>query len=374
MAGITPPATLSVVPVLKNESRTTSLASLDWHSSNFVDEEESAAQPSSNVLQVSRLAAMSMSVIPPPPPAANSSFHMQFFGPTLQCSIANSSQAPIFDYYAQSLAKTNTSSYLTATKKLYESGELQWGEGGPPAHSAPLMSVFSAFSPYSGALGWLRWGGAIDYSRDDYNDWLADLPNGTYDGQRLGEWDSTSPNLTTQQLWVQTTDSNMVCIMGNASFDVDFEFVDAALTVAEYSISMFEPFWMPISGEDIVDEVPVNWTSLPEDYWNPVKSYMGLYLAWSSILNGNVTTSLTDTDDGNNPGQTFFDGNVTIFDYSSGILEHGLSACDEIVHNYVSPTSLLTYVHLPLRESNCKSVLKIIPPTCLNPDRNVDSL
>ncbi|MCJ1265013.1 hypothetical protein MMC22_004888 [Lobaria immixta] len=97
--------------------------------------------------------------------------------------------------------------------------------------------------------------------------------------------------------------------MGNASFDVGYEFVNAAPTVAEYSISMFEPFWMPESGYDLQSISPDN-NAVP-NYWNPFKSYMAIYLALSSLLNGN--------------------------DDSSKVLQHGLSACDEFVHGYVSP-------------------------------------
>ena len=345
LAGITPPATLSVVPGFNNESRPLSLASLDWNSSKFFDEEDSIAQPNSDVLQIATLAAQSMAIIPPAPPAANSSFHIEFYGPTLQCNIANSSQQPNFDYYTKALAN---SSLLAATKDLYESGKLRWGDDGPPGLTAPLMSIYSAFSPYAGQQGWLYGSnpsgdGSYDYSPDAFNNWIAEIPPGSVSGVALPEWTSDSAEFTTQQLWIQTSDKGLVCIMGNASFDVDFEFIDAALTVAEYSISMFEPFWMPLYGNQLFDIVPADMANLPDSFWNPSKSYMAVYLALSSLLNGNVSTTLTNSFDQNwfDAAETLFDGNVTIYDGSSKILQYGLSACDEFVHNFVSSPSFL---------------------------------
>lgn len=343
LAGITPPATLSVVAGFNNESSPSSLASLDWNSSNFFDEEDSIAQPSSGVLQIATLAAQSMAIIPPEPPAANSSFHMKFNGPTMQCNIANSSQQPNFDYYAKALAN---SSLLAATKALYKSGNLTWGADGPPGQIAPLMEVYSAFSPFAGQQGWLYGSnpssdGSYDYATDAYNNWIAEVPPGSVSGVALPEWDSENDEFAAQQLWIQTSDQGLVCIMGNASFDVDFEFVDAALTVAEYSISMFEPFWMPLYGSQLSQLLPANLTLLPDNSWNPSKSYMAVYLALSSLLNGNVSTTLTNSFDQNwfDAAQTSFDGNVTIYDGSSKILQYGLSACDDFVQNFVSSPS-----------------------------------
>lgn len=321
---------------------------MDWYSSKFFDEEASIAQPSSDVLQIATLAAQSMAIIPPAPPAANSSFHIQFYGPTFQCDTANSSQQSNFDYYTNALAN---SSLLAATKGLYESGKLRWGDNGPPSSAAPLMSVYSAFSPYAGQQGWLDGSnpsddGSYDYSPDAFNNWIAEIPPGSVSGVALPEWNSDSA-FTTQQLWIQTSDKGLVCIMGNASFDVDFEFVDAALTVAEYSISVFEPFWMPLYGDRLAEIVPADLTTSSdywaEDFWNPSKSYMAVYLALSSLLNGNVSTTLTNSFDENwfDAAETSFDGNVTIYDGSSKILQYGLSACDEYVHNFVSSPSFL---------------------------------
>lgn len=343
LAGITPPATLSVVPGLGNKTSRVSWPLLNWDSSNFFDNSFSGAKPSSEVLQIATLAAESMAIIPPGPPAANSSFHLQFFGPTVQCSIANSSQQYNFDLYSSALAN---GSIMTVTRSAFESGKLAWrSHDSPdiaPGTIEPLMNVYSAFSLYSG-----RWGGWLGYDgskasspSDEFNNWYTGIQAENRTGWHLdytAAW--SDPLFTTQQLWVQTADQGMVCIMGNASFDVRYEFVNAAPTVAEYSISMFEPFWMPLNAADIPTITPANNPSVPNS-WNPFKSYMAIYLALSSLLNGNVSTTLTDNAAIPTPyGETIsFDGNVTIYGDSSKVLQHGLSACDEFVHGYVSPS------------------------------------
>lgn len=360
LAGITPPATLSVVPGLGNKTSRVSWPLLNWNSSNFFDNEY---KPSSEVFRIATLAAESMTIIPPKPPAANSSFHVQFFGPTVQCSIANSSQQSSFDYYSSALAY---GSFMTVTKSTFESGKLAWEIPGLPTGIEPLMNVYSAFSLYSGKLGWFYTNSVESTGSelpDEYNNWFTGM------WAEIGHiWHLNytatdfSPISTTQQLWVQTADQGMVCIMGNASFDVRYEFVNAAPTVAEYSISMFEPFWMPLYGYNIPDISPANITSVL-NYWNPFKSYMAVYLALSSLLNGNVSTTLTNgvINYLPNNGQTItFDGNVTIYDDSSKVLQHGLSACDEFVHGYVSPPlSFFETSWVPLKYALSKARLDI---------------
>ena len=357
MAGITPRATLSVIPGFNNESTLLTLAALDWTSANFFD---TFARPTSDVLQIATLAAGSIAVVPPPPPAANSSYHTQFYGPSMHCDTANSSQQRNFDYYAEALAN---STYLTATKDLYESGKLRWGKDGVPIHVEPLMNVFSAFSPYAGQLGWLLQTGESSTfesrdSADPFNNWFADIPFESYSGIPLPQWAPGSGNFTTQQLWIQTSDKALVCLMGNASFDVDFEYVDAAMTEAEYSISGFEPFWMPLNSYSLSELSPEDSLSLPQDYWNPYQSYMAIYLAFSSLLNGNVSTTLTNSyiqeSVNDTSGNVNYDGNLTIFDDTSKILQHGLSACDEFIYNYVSSASSLDVLGSP----SCVSMRK----------------
>lgn len=304
LAGIAPPATLSVVSGFANETRSISWALIDWVTLNFFDNQNDIAQPSSEIIEIATLAAESMAIIPPTPPAANSSFHMQFLGPTVQCSAANSSQLPGFNHYSNALAND---SFMTVIKSLFESGNLVWVDGLLPSEIEPLMSIYSAFSPYAGQLGWI-YGNISTSSPDEFNNWFVELPPGSVaiwtpsveavfgppPRDEFGDlnqfWINGSIPFVTQQLWVQTADQALVYIMGNASFDVSYEFIDTALTTAEYNVSMFEPLWIPLHGENN-QEIPMTVQS-PPNYWNSFNSYMAWYLAFSSLLNGNVSTTL----------------------------------------------------------------------------------
>jgi hypothetical protein len=330
LAGIAPPATLSVVQGFNNQTQPVTMKSLDWNSAAFFDIEAEIPLPSSEVLRIAILAAQSNSILPLTPPASNSSFHVHFFGPTVQCSVANSSQQPILNQYSTNLAN---GTLMTVTKALFESGNLTWGSKGVPPNTEPLMNVYSAFSPLSGAQNWFSGDSSFPSdSPDQYNNWPPNIE--PYLGFNITVWNQYS----VQQLWIQTADQSMVCIMGNASFDVWFEFVNNVQTIAEYSISNFVPFWAPLYASTELFESP---TQAELDTLNPLNSYMAIYLALTNLLNGNVSTTLTEStgslgaSDWDN-----FDGNVTIYDGSSSILQYGLSACDDFTHGYVS-TSLV---------------------------------
>jgi hypothetical protein len=50
-------------------------------------------------------------------------------------------------------------------------------------------------------------------------------------------------SFTTQQLWVQTASSEIVCIFGNASFELGFEYVDGIQSLTR-NITDFNPVYM----------------------------------------------------------------------------------------------------------------------------------
>jgi hypothetical protein len=173
LAGITPPATLSVVPGWSKKTNSISWVSLDWNSPNFVHVKASVAHSSSETLRIATLSSQSMAIIPLVPPAANPSFRVQFFGPTVQYSLANSSQQPSFDKYSGALAN---GTLMTVTKSLFESGKLQWS--GLPDKTEPLMNIYSAFSRNAGTLGWLQARTPTD-GIDEYNNWAVETPQET---------------------------------------------------------------------------------------------------------------------------------------------------------------------------------------------------
>ena len=334
LAGVTPPATLSVISGSRNETEDRSLASIDWTSVNFVDPQ---GFPSSEVLRIATLAAESMAPVSPAAPAVNSSFHVQFVGPTMQCSVASGSHQIAFDNYTKVLAND-----MIATKYLFESGKLKWGSIVPQA-PLPLMNVYSAFSPMSGSQGLMQDPGLMQDAEsnglnvDVYSNWVPGY--GFFDSfyQSFQDEDSGAYSNVLQNLLIQTADQALVCTLGNASFDVWVQFVDSAPPLIQYTTSKFVPLWMPVPPQ-----------AKPADSMiDPLFSYTAVYLAFSSLVNGNVSTTLTnDYDYDSGPGQYngtsvyisnyTFDGNASIFDGSSKVLQHGLSACDDFKLGYVS--------------------------------------
>lgn len=220
----------------------------------------------------------------------------------MQCAVASRSQQKVFDKFTRILANEE---HMITTKDLFESGKLKWGDRGVPAEITPLMNVYSAFSPMDMPDG--------AQSVDVYNNWLPDHGHIFDDDHVLDDM--------VEQSWIQTADQAIVCTSGNAIFDVWYEFVETALPLIRYNISEFDRIRNPQGGADIPAYIPV-------------------YQAFSSLLNGNVSTTLMKYPDpgARSVGQInyTFDGNVTIYDSSSRVLQHGLSACDDFKLGYVS--------------------------------------
>ena len=327
LAGVTPPATLSVISGSRNETEDRSLASIDWTSANFLDSE---GLPSSEVLRIATIAAESMAPVSPISPAVNSSYHVQFVGPTMQCSMASDSQQIAFDNYTKALAND-----MIATKYLFESGKLKWGNKIVPCAPLPLMNVYSAFSPMAGQQGWMQNSGSNGLNVDVYSNWVPGY--GFFDSFYQNFQEQNYDTNAVQNLLIQTADQALVCTLGNASFDVRLGFVESAPPLIQYTTSNFVPLWMAVPPQ-----------AKPADFMiDPLFSYMAVYLAFSSLVNGNVSTTLTnnynyDSEPGRYKGTSAyisnytFDGKAAIYDGSSKILQHGLSACDDFKLGYVS--------------------------------------
>ncbi|ORY12614.1 hypothetical protein BCR34DRAFT_289978 [Clohesyomyces aquaticus] len=333
VAGVTPPGTLSVVRGFKNETRPTSLASVDWTSFNFRDNDtsNSGQVPKNEVFRIATLAAQSMTILPVTPPAKDSAFQMQFFGPTIQCSLANSTQQSVFNKYTNEFANDLFGIIVTASS--FNSGALTWKSQLSPFNQ-PLMSVYSAFSPYLGSRGWVGPPDtsvlvSSDHSTDALNN---SVPSIREEFQGYVSLPGSNNSMVLQKLWIQTADQEMVCILGNASFDVVFEFGNFTPNIAQYSVSKFVPLWVPLIGLDL--DSPAMWTFTE---WNKFNSYLETYRAVSSLLTGNVTVVLdSEWDMSRKTLDRVFPGNVILNEVSSNVLQHGLSACDDFIRGYWS--------------------------------------
>jgi hypothetical protein len=103
-AAVAPPATLSVVSGWLNETKDTPWAFLDWTSPGWIDAENNM-RPANSIFEAATQAAIDTTIVPITPPALNSSYRLQFYGPSLQCNAANSTQQTVFDNYTWTLAE-----------------------------------------------------------------------------------------------------------------------------------------------------------------------------------------------------------------------------------------------------------------------------
>ena len=336
LAGLTPPATLSVVPVNFLETRLTSLPSLNYTLPAFSDVTAFGGNPSAEVLQIASRTAQSAEILPATPPATNSSYHQQFFGPSVQCSLANATQQPFFDHYQAALG---SGELLIATKATFEGGNLSWTNS-TRVDGDPFMLVFSAFAPFAGDNGWLIDATALPtytpFQVDRYNNWVPDLPKAFYEFGPPNYWNALNNtgriqnDDVVQQLWVQTADQSLVCLMGNATFDVESEYVDGSRTLLQYTTSNFEPFFVPQGGLGDPN-LRINGTAqsrLSITEQRQLSSYMAHFLAFAGTLNGNVTMTLMAN------SENLVTDKQSLYEESSNILQVGLSACDDFVHSF----------------------------------------
>ena len=336
LAGLTPPATLSVVPGIFMETRVTSLPALNYSLATYADTTAIGTNPSAEVLQLASRTAQSVEVLPATPPAMNASFHQQFFGPSVQCSPANATQQAFFDYYTLALGHSEP---LIATKSALERGNITWANE-TRVLGDPFMLVYSVFAPFAGYNGWLNIMTALPnyqpFDVDRYNNWVPDLPDSFYEPGPPNYWNALNnsgifqSHDVVQQLWVQVADQSLVCLMGNATFDVQSVYIDGTRTWLEYTTSNFVPVFVPQGGlEDV--SLRINGTTqsrLSVDEQREISSYMAHFLALSGMVNGNVTMTLMG-----NPENVVADTEL-LYEQSSNVLTIGLSACDEFVNGY----------------------------------------
>jgi hypothetical protein len=310
------------------------MASLDWNSPAFFDVQPFYSLPSSKVVGIATQSALGLDVIPLTPPAPNSSFSLQFYGPSVRCSPPNSTQQKILDYYVSSLTRATQRQdpmIIQRTLKLGLANNSQPNSSNPRIADLSML-VLSAFAPYAGIQGWLY--GITDAdSVDQFNNWNVDLP---WDMEELGYTvDSYLYDDVVQQLYVQTSTGGFVCLMGNASYDVNFDFVDGIQSLVRHTTSDFEPIVVMRSGgggsgsamQNGILPGPYNGTS----HTAFELSYMAVWEAFTSMISGNISMGYFGLMDQSLKGTGF---NLTLRDISSRVLLSGLSACDEIAHNY----------------------------------------
>lgn len=304
---------------------------LDWNSPLFYDVQTDFSLPSADVQSIATQSALSMKILPLSSPSSNASFHMQFYGPAVQCSPPNSTHQTILDYYTNS-AQTKNDFYTRASMEEDLTNTTQFeGKFGKNIRDFNTL-VFSSFAPYAGIQGWLY--GLKGDSVDPFNNWGdLDLP---WEMEELGGLvDEHIVEDVIQQMFIQTSTGGFFCMLGNASYNVDFVFVNGIQTAVNYTTSDFAPVWSMRSGgggggSAMRGEIipgPYNFKT----HTRFELSYMAVWQSFASLISGNITMGYTELD---RPNDNRKDTNLTLVETNSRILLNGLSACEEITNNF----------------------------------------
>ncbi|KAE9377871.1 hypothetical protein N431DRAFT_500616 [Stipitochalara longipes BDJ] len=336
---VTPPATLVVVPGSDNSTKPTTWPTLDWSLPGWIDDQTSAV-PANSVLDVGTLAAFEMKTASISPPASNSSYLLSFYGPSLQCNAPNATQQLVFDYYKQSLI--NKSGIYTPDIWEQKNPAATW-KYDPVQGLFETFLAFSAFAPaeflwYSSDTLSHTQNVGIDTGDpwvDQFGNWEVDLPPTFSNLTIFG--DSKSSNTTTQQFWILTASVSIVCILGNASYDVNLEYTNGQQTISQ-STKDFTPLFMPQAGTSfddfqILEEVLSNNATPHIQHVIPPStySYMSVYTAFTGTLSGNVTLAIWDNQ--TTPALNANDSTYTlsVAEQTSHVLTTGLGACQDTV-------------------------------------------
>jgi hypothetical protein len=201
IASVSPPATLAVI-----SGHTTSLTewpTFDWGSKNWFGDAPDFLFTAPSVLETATRAAVDMAIVVIPPPSQNSSFNMKFYGPSVQCDVANDTQQQIFDWYLGAMFNSTLVANLDQSDSPVDEAIILT----QPTQN--MMDTFQAFleanhmnevSVESASL--------LVFSAFTLNDiWEMNsskaFENPTFDYSFWG--------ITTQQLWLQTSSEGVVC-------------------------------------------------------------------------------------------------------------------------------------------------------------------
>jgi hypothetical protein len=125
------------------------------------------------------------------------------------------------------------------------------------------------------------------------------------------------------QLWIQTANESLICVMTNASFEVHSEFVNGAPTEISYDIKHSQIFWIPLF---LVMLESLDYSSRQ---LNPsIVAYKAVFDSLSTLLNGNISLSIYDS------SRSYIPGVERIAEQTSDILQTGLGACDDFLDNF----------------------------------------
>jgi hypothetical protein len=235
-------------------------------------------------------AADDINVVPLPAPlsATDWSYTLQFFGPSLDCSLANSTEQSMFDNVTQTMEQENIFTHSELTDTGFDSTSIRL-----------VYSAWSAWLASGSPNSWLP--RVIEYGA--YNAFVTPMP----------------------QMFIQTSTQSIVCNSVNASFDVTISFVNGSQQIIQNGIQLLGNYSMPLVNIAETGSIGANTSdgSLQEEFYSP---YLSHFYAIGSLLSGDITLADTFVFDQYNNEQ--YRTNVT-----TSILTTGLTACDDIANS-----------------------------------------
>ncbi|MCJ1384047.1 hypothetical protein MMC17_007163 [Xylographa soralifera] len=282
LAGIAPPSTLYIVPGLLVETYNEALSVLDWKDTRWAMDYWSNAA-AIRILHVGTQTAGGRAILPLPAPALNSSYSVQFYGPSLQCSAADESHQSAFNYYtANALVESGTVTYAQGVEISSNKSNLTLEYEGSIS-----FLVYSAFVP---DVGWLGSGEFLP-SPPTSMLWSPDLPPEYTRGQDY------------LQLWFQTAQDSIVCSLSNTSFGLDIESLNGVQSIIQREVHRVN-LWTPT-------------TSTSGETNTQDQAYLTTFFTFVNTLSGNVSL------------QQAAQGELSLELDDSNVLNTALSACPE---------------------------------------------
>ncbi len=335
-----PPGSLTVVQGTTTELAFVNVPHLDWTLRSWTDPNIRGFPPAPIAQKLVTESSQTSRVLDFIPPAPNSTYSFNVRGPYLQCESPNSTQAPVLEYYTNSLYLVNQSATIPKATNRTLPLTLELFKDKPNIHPpVPLDPpgtfglpdvhgiVMSAFDPFLGeGAGALQ---PVSGSNiEPLNTWKVDLPLDF--GRAMGYTPSFCPNASFPgdtpdcqmfplQVWVVTSEDAMVCTLGNGTRTVHFEFVNGEQMIAYEDLLDFDPVFAPRQ-IFLRHQVGNNVELLDVDY--QVHSYMAVYLSLVNMISGNITMWIPWTS-----------GTPPFLTEKSFVLRTGLDACAEITNN-----------------------------------------
>jgi hypothetical protein len=288
LGGIAPPGAITVISSLRETTTLVNVTTLNFNKNNPNDQVISALDLQSHLLRLATDVSTDLSPAMGSKPADNSSYTLQFFGPTLSCNPPNSTDQELLDYFSQAYA--NDSGIINLEQYYHANGTDPKG-----------FVVYSAFSP-------LLWAYETNSTGSSGYNWYPGGPFPNYcPGISGNSCYLTNISLTPVKFWIYLADDYLICSSSNASFEISVEYVNGQLSIQRNV------------------EVVHDWSLDPssEGLW-----YFYYYQALGSVIYGNVSIEVEADEPA---GFSELVANYDLVATQSLVLTTGLVGCREFL-------------------------------------------